>query len=207
MILELQEQRDTGDLDDDRIRETLGSLRELTERTLRFPEEILRPLEGATIDVNDCVRKAINQLMMPENVQLDLRLSDDIPLLPLYSFDIVVHNLLQNGIDAMPRGGRLLVCTSVVISPQVTGGYLLLSIHDTGAGIPIDIQRRIFELNFTTRDTKGKGLGLGLWWVRTFVKRAGGDITIESTLGAGTVVNVEIPLTSPYEPAQIVNIH
>jgi signal transduction histidine kinase len=64
-------------------------------------------------------------------------------------------------------------------------------------GIPAEIQRKVFELNFTTKHERGKGLGLGLWWVRNFVRRAKGDITIRSAVGSGTEVTVKIPVDSP----------
>jgi signal transduction histidine kinase len=106
----------------------------------------------------------------------------------------VVQNLLQNGLDAMPTGGRLSVCTAQILDPTHSKGYLQLSVSDTGNGIPVDVQKRIFELNFTTKDAKGKGLGLGLWWVRNFVRRSRGDITIRSIAGAGTDAIVKIPI-------------
>jgi signal transduction histidine kinase len=204
-ILELQDKQDNEEnLDEDFLRESLSALFELAERTLKMPHEItlLLAQEGTTIDVNTCVRKAVGQIEVPSNVELELDLAENIPSLSLYSFDIVVQNLLKNGIDAMPKGGRLSVCTSVVRDPTRSTGYLQLSIRDTGKGIPVDMQRRIFELNFTTKSEKGKGLGLGLWWVRNFVRRARGDITIRSAPGVGTDVVVKIPLIRPAEAAQ-----
>jgi signal transduction histidine kinase len=194
-ILELQEKQADGTLDDESLTSALDSLHDLADRTLRLPSEIT-PLggEGTTIDVDECVRKAIGQLVVPDDVILDVQLADDIPPLPLYCFDIVVQNLLQNGLDAMPTGGRLSVCTAQILDPTHSKGYLQLSVSDTGNGIPVDVQKRIFELNFTTKDAKGKGLGLGLWWVRNFVRRSRGDITIRSIAGAGTDAIVKIPI-------------
>jgi signal transduction histidine kinase len=207
-IMQLQDQQDKGQLHEDRLREVLASLHNLADRTLKMPEEITRLLtDVATVDVNDCVRKAVNQIEMPEDIELDLRLSADIPPQPLYCFDIVVQNLVQNGIDAMPKGGQLSIRTSVVLDAQLSAGYLLLSVHDSGAGIPVEIQSRIFDLNFSTKSKRGNGLGFGLWWVRAFVRRSRGDISVESSPGAGTEMNVKIPLTRQPEPAQAVNIH
>jgi signal transduction histidine kinase len=208
-ILELQEMQDGKGVDEGFLRSSLDALLDLADRTLKMPEEIslLLAQEGTTVDVNDCVRKAVNQIGLPKDVELELRLADNIPPLSLYNFDVVIQNLLKNGIDAMPKGGQLSVCTSVVPGPIVSKGYLQLFVHDTGTGIPVEIQRRIFELNFTTKKEKGKGLGLGLWWVRTFVRRARGDITIRSTPGNGTDVVVKIPLTRPDGDAQVANKH
>jgi hypothetical protein len=114
--------------------------------------------------------------------------------LPLYCFDIVVQNLIQNAVDAMPQGGHLHVSTAVIQPQGLSTGYFQLQVRDTGVGIPADIQKKIFELNFTTKRARGRGMGLGLWWVRNFVRRAGGDITIRSAPGSGTEVTVKIPL-------------
>jgi signal transduction histidine kinase len=135
-------------------------------------------------------------------VQLDLRLTDGIPPLPLYNFDIVVENLMRNSLDAMPAGGRLSVSTAQVLDPTRLTGYLQLIIKDTGTGIPPEIQKKIFELNFTTKAEKGKGLGFGLWWVRNFVRRARGDITIRSSPGGGTEVTIKIPIDRPDQTGQ-----
>ena len=161
-----------------------------------MPDEVTQLLSQDTtaIDVNNCVRHALGQIDPPEDVVLSVELGEGIPALPLYSFDIVVQNLLQNGIDAMPGGGHLWVSTSAVIRPAASTGYFQLVVRDTGIGIPADIQNRIFELNFTTKRERGKGLGLGLWWVRNFIRRARGDITIQSSVGQGTEVTVRIPL-------------
>jgi signal transduction histidine kinase len=170
-----------------------------------MPSE-LTPLgqDQTTVDVNQCVEKALRQIEWPVQVALEKHLSDGIPPLPLYSFDIVVQNLLQNGLDAMPEGGQLTVRTAMVLDPTQSKGYLQLSISDTGRGIPPDVQKRMFELNFTTKVEKGKGLGLGLWWVRNFVRRSRGDITIRSEPGSGTEAIVKIPVNRPASAAQAV---
>lgn len=196
LIKELQGKQARNNLDDNFLSESLASLRDLAERTLRMPSE-LTPLgqEQTTVDVNQCVKKAIGQVRWPANVRLKQHLASGIPPLPLYSFDIVVQNLIQNGLDAMPEGGRLSIRTAMIFEPTHSKGYLHLSISDTGCGIPADVQKRMFELNFTTKDKKGKGLGLGLWWVRNFVRRSRGDITILSTEGSGTEAIVKIPVS------------
>lgn len=77
----------------------------------------------------------------------------------------------------------------------VHGGYVQLSVKDTGVGIPDEIQANLFGINFTTKQEKsGKGLGLGLWWVRNFVKRVEGEISIHSTPSVGTEVIVKLPV-------------
>ena len=199
-IIELQDMHKDGRLDgNDFLPTSLDALRKLADRTLKMPDDITRMLGqgGTKVEVNDSVRLAVSQTEWPKKVQLSLDLADHIPALPLYCFDIVVQNLLQNGIDAMPNGGRLWVSTSTVLTQGLSTGYFRLVVKDTGVGIPSDVQKKMFELNFTTKGTRGRGLGLGLWWVRNFVRRSGGDITIRSTVGQGTEVTVKIPLDRP----------
>jgi signal transduction histidine kinase len=197
-VIELQEMREAGTLDmaaDGFLDESLTDLRDLAERTLRMPDEVTRQLsQDSNFDVNDCVRQALDKIRRAENVRIEVDLEEGIPALPLYSFDIVVQNLLQNAMDAMPDGGTLSVRTSAVQRRELVTGYVQLTVTDTGVGIPQDILKRVFDLNFTTKGDRGKGLGLGLWWVRNFVRRAKGDIAIRSVPGSGTEVSVKMPI-------------
>ncbi len=97
----------------------------------------------------------------------------------------VVLNLALNSLDAMPQGGRLEVRTA---SDQ---GWVTLRISDTGAGIPIHEQHKIWDPFFTTKE---RGMGLGLAMVRGIVERHGGRITLSSALGKGTSVEVVLPV-------------
>jgi len=195
-ILELQEMRKDGSLNgNDFFDKSLQELLTLAERTLQMPDEATLLVRGESdVDVTRCVQDAIGSVYLPSNIQLQVELDEHIPAIQLYYFDIVVQNLLQNGVEAMPAGGILSVSTSMFFDSSIRMGYFQLIVQDTGQGIPFDIQRRVFELNFTTKHEKGKGLGLGLWWVRNFVLRVRGDITIRSTPGSGTEVTVKIPL-------------
>jgi signal transduction histidine kinase len=194
-IRELQAAQDDKSLGDGFLRESLSALLGLAERALKMPSEVM--LQGdqieTMVDVNECVVTAVEELEIPDGVVLELKLADQIPPQPLYRFDIVVQNLLQNALDAMPDGGRLAASTSLILDPTNSMSFIHLSVCDTGSGIPLDVQSRVFEQNFTTKHDK-KGLGFGLWWVRTFVRRARGDITIRSNVDSGTEVVVKIPV-------------
>ena len=195
-IRQLQTMQDDGTLAvDERLRDTLGGLLDLADRTLKMPEEVTSFLgHSNNMDVNEVVRRTIDDTRIPEFVTVELNLDDDVTSLPLYSFDIVVQNLVRNAVDAMPNGGMLTVSTSVVSHEELASRYLELVVRDTGSGMRPEVLDKIFELNFTTkREKEGKGLGLGLWWVRAFIKRAKGDIKINSEVGVGTEVLVKIP--------------
>jgi signal transduction histidine kinase len=199
-IIELQDQQNNGSpTNEEFLRGSLESLRNLAERILKMPDEITQQLgqNSTNVDVNDAVRHALELLEGHPDVEIQVTLDEDIPKLPLFCFDIVVQNLIQNGIDAIPEAGKLSISTSIVRHPTTSTGYFQLIVGDTGAGMPADIRSKVFDLNFSTKRERGKGLGLGLWWVRNFVRRARGDITIRSTVGIGTEVTVKIPLDRP----------
>jgi signal transduction histidine kinase len=196
-ILELQAMQETGELGPNEfLTESLEALRALAERTLQMPEEVTQILnqQSSIVDVNEAVRETVSKVRIPDNILLTLDLSADLPRLPLYCFDIVIQNLLHNALDAMPSGGKLSISTSSVVQPELPTGYVQIVVRDDGTGIPEDILPKVFDLNFSTKRTKGKGLGLGLWWIRNFVRRTRGDIFITSTVNMGTEVCIRIPV-------------
>jgi len=97
----------------------------------------------------------------------------------------VILNVLLNSLEAMPSGGRLEVSTTV------RDGQAILRVIDTGCGIPPEHQGKLFDPFFTTKE---RGMGLGLAIVKGVVERHGGRITISSRPGAGTTVELALPL-------------
>jgi nitrogen-specific signal transduction histidine kinase/CheY-like chemotaxis protein len=114
----------------------------------------------------------------------------------------VIANLVMNSMDAMPEGGSITVSTSVETlgdeAPHVhpllaPGTYAVLTVADTGAGIPREIMDRIFDPFFTTKPA-GKGTGLGLAMVYGIVKSHGGEIRVESRMGEGARFSLYFPV-------------
>jgi len=110
-------------------------------------------------------------------------------------------NLALNARDAMPGGGTLdIEISNVTINPEESdangtafhGDHVLVSVSDTGSGIPAAFLDRIFEPFFTTKDI-GKGSGLGLSMVYGFVKQSGGEIRAVSEPGNGTSLQLWFP--------------
>jgi len=194
-VLELQDLQEAGQLSDDFLTESLAALRNLATQTLQMPEDVTRLLsqQGTTVDVNEVVQAVVDRFTMPDNVDLQVELDPETPTLSLFNFDIVVQNLVQNALDAMPDGGSLSVATSSLLPSKLLTGYVALTVRDTGTGIPPEILSRIFDLNFSTKHVKGKGLGLGLWWLRQFVLRTKGDISVTSSADHGTEFVVKFP--------------
>jgi two-component system cell cycle sensor histidine kinase/response regulator CckA len=105
----------------------------------------------------------------------------------------VIINLAVNARDAMPNGGKLTIRTSnVTIERPVTRGgetmppghYVVIEVTDTGTGIPPEIQGRIFDPFFSTKEV-GQGVGLGLSTVYGILKQTGGFVFVDSQPGQG----------------------
>lgn len=99
----------------------------------------------------------------------------------------VFMNILVNAAQAIEKQGEIRIKT------WQEGGYIHISISDTGSGIPEDKINRIFEPFFTTKEV-GKGTGLGLSIAYDIIKKHNGDIAVESKSGQGTTFNIKIPV-------------
>jgi len=113
----------------------------------------------------------------------------------------LLMNLCLNARDALPDGGKIAISTENINLSQAfrqshpdlgDGDYILLSISDTGTGIPPEIVDHIFEPFFTTKDI-GSGTGLGLATVYAIIKRHAGVIEVDSQLGQGTTFRIYFP--------------
>jgi signal transduction histidine kinase len=106
----------------------------------------------------------------------------------------VLLNLIMNGVQALEG------CPVRIIRVRVRhdGDAVVLSVQDTGAGIPLDLQPRVFMPFFTTKP-KGKGTGLGLSVSQRIVNRHRGELRFESTPGMGSVFSARIPTAAAVE--------
>ena len=117
----------------------------------------------------------------------------------------VLMNLCINARDAMPNGGQLSLraenvqldktCTQIY-PDAIPGAYLLLSVSDTGTGMPPEVLEKLFQPFFTTKEP-GKGTGLGLSTSLGIIKAHGGFITVKSQVGQGTHFDIYLPALSP----------
>jgi signal transduction histidine kinase len=205
-IIELQEMVDAGELDHgDTIVDSLAALRDLANQALLMPEEISRLLnqQDVNVSINQIIHRVLGTLSIPSNVSLQLDLDPELPHIRLYSFDMVVQNLAQNALDAMPAGGLLTISTASVIHQDIDSGYIEFTISDTGVGISDEVLPRIFELNFSTKRSPGESNNLGLWWIRNLVLRAQGNIAVSSSEGTGSTFVVKLPIAhAPHETAK-----
>jgi GAF domain-containing protein/CheY-like chemotaxis protein/anti-sigma regulatory factor (Ser/Thr protein kinase) len=101
----------------------------------------------------------------------------------------VVTNLVLNAVDALPRGGQ------IVLKSWAENGWVWLSVSDNGTGMSKEAKRQAFEPFFTTKGMKSTGLGLSVAY--GIVQRHGGAIALESEEGRGTTVTLRFPALEP----------
>ncbi len=159
------------------------------------------------LNLNDVIDDSVKLLegVLNKRIGLKTNLSNNIPTIEgdPNQIEQVIMNLMVNARDAMPDGGLITIETSVTevtkdrldISTYIMPGrYILLTISDTGFGIPKKIINRIFEPFFTTKE-KGKGTGLGLAMVYGVIKDHKGYITARSEVGKGTTFDIYFPVS------------
>ena len=117
----------------------------------------------------------------------------------------VILNLIINAIDAMPKGGILSLETKNIPVNQViyqgqynTQQHVKLTISDTGIGMNNEIQERIFEAFYTTKE-EGKGSGLGLAIVYSIITQNNGFIKVDSKINKGTQMSIYIPSVTVFD--------
>ena len=159
----------------------------------------LRPDEPfVSLDLNSVVNDAvaITQPRWEERSAkggLPLRMELKLPPIPAgwaaRELNEVVTNLILNAIDAMPAGGTLTIRTHVE-----RGDTVVLTVSDTGTGMPEAVRKRVFDPFFTTKGEAGTGLGLSVSY--SIVKRHNGEMRVDSLLGRGTTFTIVLPVAS-----------
>ena len=141
------------------------------------------------IDANKMIKEILTAAHIPENVEIAYFLDKACPILKLDDFYLkrILTNLITNAVQAMPNGGKL------TVSVSGEDGKAVISVEDTGVGIPEEIKPKIFTPLFTT---KSKGQGFGLAVVKKLTEVMGGTVTFESRKGDGTKFTLIFPAPS-----------
>jgi PAS domain S-box-containing protein len=175
----------------------------LTRQLLAFGrKQVLHPQPLSLTALVAELQKMLGRLI-GEDVQL--RTALDAALTPVladsHQMQQVLLNLVVNARDAMPRGGALTITTGNVALDRpwddrqarlAPGRWVMLSVSDTGIGMPPEIAARVFEPFFTTKEP-GRGTGLGLSTVYGIVAQSGGQIALETEIGVGTTFRIYLP--------------
>jgi PAS domain S-box-containing protein len=165
-------------------------------------------IELVPFDINDVVRDTVKLLerVIDKRIVIRPALGERLPAIEgdMNKIEQVLMNFMVNARDAMPYGGIITVTSRAIdarpgeagVPPYIPAGtYVVLSIADTGVGIPEEIQRKIFEPFFTTKE-RGKGTGLGLAMVYGVITEHKGFVTVQSKINQGTTFTVYLPVTA-----------
>jgi len=167
--------------------------REIIKKLLLFARQT--PTFKGPVDLNQVVVGAIDLFkhqFEKEGIELSCVLCLQMPTLAADAGQLtqVLVNLVVNAVQAMPKGGKLIIQT------RVQDGCVVCSVEDTGVGMTEEILDRLFVPFFTTKEVN-QGTGLGLPVVHGIVTAHGGTIEVASTPGKGTTFTIRLPI----EPA------
>jgi signal transduction histidine kinase len=193
--------------DNGRVRQFAAAARRATDRGAKLTAQLLafsrqRRLSPKLVNANELISEFQGLIRQAAGGACEVKLRTDEPLWlchidpPL--LETALLNLALNGRDAMPDGGVLEIQTRNVVLDEgaaagcLPGSYVMVSVTDTGCGMPPEVRDRVFEPFFTTKEV-GKGTGLGLSMVYGFVRQSGGYVAVESAPGVGTAVALYLP--------------
>lgn len=187
----------------DLINRACSSAADLTQRLLSFSRQ--SRLQTGRVDLTKLIPNTIALLRagIPETIAIRCKVPADIWLAEAdaNALEQAIVNLALNSRDAMPHGGEIMIsCENLRLGRGMTpvsveldpGDYVVVSVSDTGEGMPPEVLSKAFEPFFTTKDV-GVGSGLGLSTVYGFAEQSNGTVTIASEPGKGTTVNLYLP--------------
>ncbi|MCC7267211.1 MAG: PAS domain S-box protein [Caulobacteraceae bacterium] len=202
------------------LAEVAGVTRRAAERASQLTAQLLtfarrQPLLPETIEIAATLERTVALLRRTISESIEIAVAASPELWPALVDEAQLENALLNlcikARDAMPGGGRIeievrncrLGADAVGLPGEVAPGeYVLLTVADSGSGMPPEVRERAFEPFFTTKGV-GKGSGLGLSMVYGFVKQSGGHVALHSEPGRGTLVALYLPrATGGAKPAE-----
>ncbi len=173
------------------LEKTFGEFERLVQYMNKIVSDLqdyARPLTPKLVatDPKMLIEDCLSTVTVPENLRVSVQIDSDIPKISVDSalMTRVLTNLITNAIQAMPSGGQLAIRISKTVET------VLISIQDTGEGIPREMLNKIFTPLCTT---KARGMGLGLAVSERIVKAHGGTINVESEVSKGSTFLVKLP--------------
>ncbi|TDJ71413.1 MAG: response regulator [Planctomycetota bacterium] len=182
-------------------RASLAEILSAAERAADLTNQLLaigrrQILQTRRVDLNELVGNVLKLLrrVIPADVELAFEPMADPATVRADAGQLeqAVMNLCLNARDATAGGGRIELSLRHDRGVGDDGGSIVLGVQDDGVGIPADVQERIFEPFFTTKDV-GHGTGLGLSMVHGIAHQHGGEITVRSHPGEGTLFELRLP--------------
>lgn len=187
----------------DKLTENLAKVEEDAERIGQLVKDLLwysSPSDHTTgiVDIHEVLRKSLSfaaYLVDMDAIEIKKDYEARIPPILANSKELIQSfvNILTNAVAAMPEGGTIIIRTSTCGTEDDKG--ILITISDTGIGIPEENLPNIFEQFFSTR-SGGKGNGLGLYVAKSIIEDHHGEIHVESEVNTGTTCTLRLPITS-----------
>jgi signal transduction histidine kinase len=173
----------------------LRSIEDNANRALEIPNDLRKRIGAPTesADVNAQVEAGVAAVPIPKNIKLMTDLADGLPNIPCSALDLVVENLLLNARKAMQDKPGSLLVRSWLDQRLPREPFVVVTVQDSGVGMTEDEVNRLFEPR-EAGHRGGAGLGFGMLWVRSWVRRAQGLIEVESTPGSGTTVHIRFQI-------------
>jgi len=182
-------------------------IREHATRLARLTEDLLKlsrieagqlKLEFRPVSVSQLVESCVETAQLkavPKQLALNVRLPDGLPPVrgDAHSLQEVLQNLLDNALQYTPAGGK------IDVSASCSDGRVVVTVADTGIGIPQAEQERIFERFYrvdAARSREAGGTGLGLSIARHIMEAHGGRLWVESAVGEGSRFHFSLPIAS-----------
>jgi PAS domain S-box-containing protein len=151
-------------------------------------QDFARPLVPSLsqVDIEPLIKAAIESKVLPTNIQASYHIDNCVRTIctDVDMLKRILNNLGLNAIQAMPNGGK------VTVTATKNRDNIVISIQDTGEGIPEDVKPKLFKPMMTT---KSKGQGFGLAVVKRLTEVLGGTVSFESEVGKGTKFTIELP--------------
>jgi PAS domain S-box-containing protein len=149
-------------------------------------QDFARPLKPNVeeTDLKHIIDELLAKNGLPENVKLSINLETEKVVADSTFINRIMYNLVTNAVQAMPKGGKL------IIRAYKEANDTVISVKDTGVGIPQSVKGKLFTPMFTT---KSKGQGFGLAVVKRMTEALGGAVSVESEEGKGTAFTVRLP--------------
>jgi len=185
-------------LDPDDLAERLRMIEYNSEHALEIPGDLQKRIATPreSVDVNAQVEAGLKAVRIPKQIRLVKDLGPGLPNIPCTALDLVVENLVLNAIKAMRNEpGELRVTTRL---DDRLEPFIVITVQDTGPGMTKQEADRLFEPRQARQD--GGGLGFGMIWVRSWVRRARGLIEVHSVPDAGTTVTIRFQIEHHHLP-------
>ncbi|MGE5575318.1 MAG: chemotaxis protein CheB [Ignavibacteria bacterium] len=186
---------DLAEVPDGKAKEGIKESLDGVEKNVEYINKIVQDLQdyarpstpvAKETDVETLCQEVLLKNDIPKNIEANCKVNSSVKNIITDSSMLqrILGNLVSNGVQAMPQGGKL------EISVYLEAGNTVLQVKDTGGGIPEEVKSKMFTPLFTT---KAKGQGFGLAVVKRLTEALGGTVTYESELGKGTTFIIRLP--------------